>query len=65
LRTRVFEAPAGRGAGKARSIAVLPFADIFAIQDEIMAAIVDSLKVALKLGERAVLRKRSTRRRSG
>jgi hypothetical protein len=43
-----------------RSIAVLPFADIFAIQDEITAAIVDSLKVALKLGERAVLRKRST-----
>jgi adenylate cyclase len=35
-------------------------ADIFAIQDEITAAIVDSLKVALKLGERAVLRKRST-----
>jgi hypothetical protein len=60
LRARVFEAPAGRGSGKARSIAVLPFADIFAIQDEIMAAIVDSLKVALKLGERAVLRKRST-----
>jgi len=35
-------------------------ADIFAIQDEITAAIVDSLKVALKLGERAALRKRST-----
>jgi tetratricopeptide (TPR) repeat protein len=35
-------------------------ADIFAIQDEITAAIVDSLKVTLNLGERAVLRKRST-----
>jgi eukaryotic-like serine/threonine-protein kinase len=35
-------------------------ADIFAIQDEITAAIVDSLKVALKLGERVALRKRST-----
>ena len=35
-------------------------ADIFAIQDEITAAIVNSLKVALNLGERAALRKRST-----
>jgi len=35
-------------------------ADIFAIQDEITAAIVDSLKVTLKVGEKAALRKRST-----
>ncbi len=35
-------------------------ADIFAIQDEITAAIVDSLKVTLKVGEKTALRKRST-----
>ncbi|MFO7733556.1 MAG: protein kinase, partial [Candidatus Aminicenantes bacterium] len=35
-------------------------ADIFAIQDEISAAIVDSLKVTLKVGEKTTLRKRST-----
>ncbi|MDW7759522.1 MAG: protein kinase [Acidobacteriota bacterium] len=35
-------------------------ADIFAIQDEITAAIVDSLKVTLKIGEKTALRKRST-----
>jgi len=34
--------------------------DIFAIQDEITAAIVDSLKVTLKVGEKTALRKRST-----
>jgi len=35
-------------------------ADIFAIQDEIAAAIVESLKVALRVGEKTALRKRST-----
>ncbi|OGD21103.1 MAG: hypothetical protein A2W03_00875, partial [Candidatus Aminicenantes bacterium RBG_16_63_16] len=35
-------------------------ADIFAIQDEITAAIVDSLKVTLRVGEKTALRKRST-----
>ncbi|MGB7295930.1 MAG: protein kinase [Candidatus Aminicenantales bacterium] len=35
-------------------------ADIFGIQDEITAAIVDSLKVTLKVGEKTTLRKRST-----
>jgi serine/threonine protein kinase/Tfp pilus assembly protein PilF len=35
-------------------------ADIFAIQDEITAAIVDSLKVTLKVGEKTALRKRTT-----
>ncbi|MDW7761494.1 MAG: protein kinase [Acidobacteriota bacterium] len=35
-------------------------ADIFAIQDEITTAIVDSLKVTLKVGEKTALRKRST-----
>ena len=35
-------------------------ADIFAIQDEISAAIVDSLKVKLMAGEKTALRKRST-----
>jgi serine/threonine-protein kinase len=35
-------------------------ADIFAIQDDITSAIVDSLKVTLKLGEKTALRKRST-----
>jgi TolB-like protein/tetratricopeptide (TPR) repeat protein/predicted Ser/Thr protein kinase len=34
--------------------------DIFAIQDEITAAIVDSLKVTLRVGEKTALRKRST-----
>jgi TolB-like protein/predicted Ser/Thr protein kinase len=34
--------------------------DIFAIQDEITSAIVDSLKVTLKVGEKTALRKRST-----
>ena len=35
-------------------------ADIFAIQDEITAAIVDSLKVTLRVGEKTALRKKST-----
>ena len=35
-------------------------ADIFVIQDEITAAIVNSLKVTLKVGEKTALRKRST-----
>jgi len=35
-------------------------ADIFAIQDEITSAIVDSLKVTLRVGEKTALRKRST-----
>jgi TolB-like protein/Tfp pilus assembly protein PilF/predicted Ser/Thr protein kinase len=35
-------------------------ADIFDIQDEISAAIVDSLKVTLEVGEKTTLRKRST-----
>ncbi len=35
-------------------------ADIFAIQDEITEAIVDSLKMTLKVGEKTALRKRST-----
>ncbi len=35
-------------------------ADIFDIQDEITAAIVDSLKVTLNVGEKTALRKRST-----
>jgi len=35
-------------------------ADIFAIQDEISIAIVDSLKVTLRVGEKTALRKRST-----
>jgi serine/threonine protein kinase/Tfp pilus assembly protein PilF len=35
-------------------------ADIFAIQDEITVAIVDSLKVTLRVGEKTALRKRST-----
>ena len=35
-------------------------ADIFAIQDEITTAIVDSLKVTLRVGEKTALRKRST-----
>jgi serine/threonine-protein kinase len=35
-------------------------ADIFAIQDEISAAIVESLKVTLRVGEKTALRKRST-----
>ena len=35
-------------------------ADIFAIQDEITVAIVESLKVTLKVGEKTALRKRST-----
>jgi serine/threonine protein kinase/Tfp pilus assembly protein PilF len=35
-------------------------ADIFGIQDEITAAIVDSLKVTLRVGEKTALRKRST-----
>ena len=35
-------------------------ADVFAIQDEITAAIIDSLKVKLLAGETAALRKRST-----
>jgi serine/threonine-protein kinase len=35
-------------------------ADIFAIQDEITAAIVESLKVTLRIGEKTALRKRST-----
>jgi hypothetical protein len=35
-------------------------ADIFAIQDEITAAIVDSLRVTLRVGEKTALRKRST-----
>jgi TolB-like protein/Tfp pilus assembly protein PilF len=35
-------------------------ADIFAIQDEITAAIVDRLKMTLKVGEKTALRKRST-----
>jgi len=35
-------------------------ADIFAIQDEISEAIVDSLKVTLGVGEKTALRKRST-----
>jgi len=34
--------------------------DIFAIQDEITAAIVNSLKVTLRVGEKTALRKRST-----
>jgi len=35
-------------------------ADIFAIQDEISTAIVDSLKVTLRVGEKTALRRRST-----
>jgi serine/threonine protein kinase/Tfp pilus assembly protein PilF len=35
-------------------------ADIFAIQDEITTAIVDSLKVTLRVGEKTALRKKST-----
>ena len=35
-------------------------ADIFAIQDEITAAIVESLKVTLRVGEKTALRRRST-----
>ena len=35
-------------------------ADIFAIQDEITAAIVDRLRVTLRVGEKTALRKRST-----
>jgi serine/threonine protein kinase/Tfp pilus assembly protein PilF len=35
-------------------------ADIFAIQDEISLAIVESLKVTLRVGEKAALKKRST-----
>jgi serine/threonine-protein kinase len=35
-------------------------ADIFAIQDEISTAIVDCLKVTLRVGEKTALRKRST-----
>ena len=35
-------------------------ADIFGIQDEITAAIVDSLRVTLRVGEKTALRKRST-----
>jgi len=35
-------------------------ADIFAIQDEITEAIVESLKVTLRVGEKTALRKRST-----
>jgi len=35
-------------------------ADIFAIQDEITSAIVDSLRVTLRVGEKTALRKRST-----
>ena len=35
-------------------------ADIFAIQDEISAAIVESLKVTLKVGEKTALKRRST-----
>ncbi len=34
--------------------------DIFAIQDEISSAIVDNLKVTLKVGEKTALRRRST-----
>jgi TolB-like protein len=33
--------------------------DIFAVQDEITAAIVDRLSVALRVGERAALRQRT------
>ncbi len=35
-------------------------ADVFAIQDEISLAIVDSLKVTLRIGEKTALKKRST-----